>query len=458
MGPAGTCQGSPPTRAWAKSRQGPGHPSVPNSRPGQHQSQPGLWTSPWATVSPCFTDHSAQSLASPPVPSTVPNTKNRSAQDSGSPRPAELGSRADSPEGEHTRSFRARPGCSKRAGSGTENEGGRTVAPEDMLTEAWRSTAQDRGWGFMGSHTVFLPLPAQLLQEASRWPHQPWTGVRGLTFSISMWNMRGWGFCCRASRSAWPRELCSCIWAMPQQCRWPSRGSLPAAMLRRLLATSGYRTTCCRGQVGTMGSMGVGWCYQAQETQPPPHLNKDSRPGPPNLASALPVSLPFQIQKDSCLLLFLPGIWKLDSSHTVPLAPLPPPQPHPTPEQGPGSNFKAPGQHGWVDLASALSLGKTPDTMGVRLTDSPLPPAVCTGHTAGHFPSRLWSSLHLEIRGKQACPCPAWLRRAGDQILAVQGTRAGRPRGGLNPITDSRGGLPGGQGTDFEVWRGSLPW
>lgn len=110
-----------------------------------------------------------------------------------------------------------------------------------------------------GPTQVFLYLPCPSSQHSTHRAHEPWAGSRAdasseaaqrrfgeapgpwrpLTLSISMWKMRGWGFCCRASRSAWPRELCSCIWAMPQQWRWPSRGSLPAAMLRRLLATSG---------------------------------------------------------------------------------------------------------------------------------------------------------------------------------------------------------------------------
>ncbi len=55
---------------------------------------------------------------------------------------------------------------------------------------------------------------------------------------------RGCGLACSWSRSLCPREWWEWIWAMPQQCLWPSRGSLPALMFLRDWDTSGYSAVC----------------------------------------------------------------------------------------------------------------------------------------------------------------------------------------------------------------------
>lgn len=65
-----------------------------------------------------------------------------------------------------------------------------------------------------------------------------------LTSSSSIVKTRGCGLAWRWSRSLCPNEWCEWIWAMPQQCLWPSKGSLPALMFLRDCDTSGYSAVC----------------------------------------------------------------------------------------------------------------------------------------------------------------------------------------------------------------------
>lgn len=65
-----------------------------------------------------------------------------------------------------------------------------------------------------------------------------------LTSSSSMVKTRGCGLAWRWSRSLCPKEWWEWIWAMPQQCLWPSRGSFPTLMFLNDWDTSGYRAVC----------------------------------------------------------------------------------------------------------------------------------------------------------------------------------------------------------------------
>lgn len=196
-------------------------------------------------------------------------------------------------------------------------------------------------------HPLFPPLvPTVRLSSKGQ---ASCLGLQGLTFNISTWKMRGWGLCCRASRSAWPRELCSCICAMPQQCRWPSRGSLPAAMLRRLLATSGYKTTCCRKAGGHQELHQCGWC------------SLGSKPLPITIQTGhlAPAPTPCRKYRRACVCRFL---WPLGPpsklNHT-----LQPPNPAPTPPTN-THPFLSP-QPSWSDGTLTSSSASSPSQAGL---------------------------------------------------------------------------------------------
>lgn len=65
-----------------------------------------------------------------------------------------------------------------------------------------------------------------------------------LTSSNSIAKTSICGLAWRWSRSLCPKEWCEWIWAMPQQCLWPSRGSFPALMFLSDWDTSGYSAVC----------------------------------------------------------------------------------------------------------------------------------------------------------------------------------------------------------------------
>lgn len=79
---------------------------------------------------------------------------------------------------------------------------------------------------------------------SSRWANKTQALPCSLTSSSSKVKTSGWGLAWRWSRSLCPKEWCEWIWAMPQQCLWPSRGSFPALMFLRDWDTSGYSAVC----------------------------------------------------------------------------------------------------------------------------------------------------------------------------------------------------------------------